>query len=335
MSLTIYRRGTIWHYRGTVNKRQLRGSCGTTEKAKAKRLTAQIEKNVWEDRFDGASATLTFAQAAMMYRAAEKSERFLAFVEDYWKDTLVSKIKPGLIRQGAMVVFPTQGGATRNRQFITPTQSIINYAASMELCPKISTPRFPAAKTERGYVTWPWVASFMEHSLPHMGALCCFMFLTAARIGEALRVTWDDVNFNEAEVLIKETKVFKERKAHMPPELVAAIANIPSARQPGARVFQYGCVSNARKVWNNTIDRAGIKYLSFHCCRHGFATAMLRAGVDPVTIAEHGGWSDVTQLFKTYGHARKRKDITNVLTQAQNQHNSDFNEDENILISKG
>lgn len=335
MPLTIYRRqpGGNWHYRGSINKRKLRGSCRTKDKATAKRLVAQIEKRVWDGHFDGPTATLTFAQAAMLYRAAEKHDKFLERVEDYWKNTLVSTIKPEVIRQAAIEVFPTQGPATRNRQMIIPTQSVINFAAQKELCPRIMTPRFRVPKIERDYATWGWVERFMQHAAPHMSALCCFMFLTAARISEARSLTWADVNLQDATARIRETKVQKQRIAHLPPELVAAMANIPSNRNPDSHVFGYSGNYNPRQVWNNVIKRAGLPHLSFHACRHGFATGMLRAGVDPVTVAEKGGWADTSQLFKTYGHARTRKNLTNVLTQAQNGHNTPINEDDTPLTS--
>jgi integrase len=52
-------------------------------------------------------------------------------------------------------------------------------------------------------------------------------------------------------------------------------------------------------VWRRACKRAKIAPLSFHSCRHGFATALLQAGVDPVTIAKLGGWKSVRHLFET------------------------------------
>ncbi len=43
--------------------------------------------------------------------------------------------------------------------------------------------------------------------------------------------------------------------------------------------------------------------LSFHACRHGFATELLRAGVDVVTVAKLGGWRSAAQVLQTYGHS--------------------------------
>src|SRR5882757_758525 len=105
MSLKLYRRGANWHYRGTVAGRRLRGSCKTTNKAIAERQIAEIEIREWKCRHDGPQAILTFAQAALMYRAAGRPTRFLARIEDYWKDTLAKDINPGLIRAMAIELY--------------------------------------------------------------------------------------------------------------------------------------------------------------------------------------------------------------------------------------
>lgn len=43
MPLKLYQRGKVWHYRGTVAGRLLRGSCKTETKAIAARQVAEIE----------------------------------------------------------------------------------------------------------------------------------------------------------------------------------------------------------------------------------------------------------------------------------------------------
>ena len=136
MSLKLYQRGKgkVWHYRGTVAGRRLRGTCQTTDKAIAARQVAEIEAKQWKCGFDGPEAVLTFAQAAMEYRAAGKSTRFLAKVEDHFKDMLVRDIKPGMIRQMAIDLYQGCSGAGMNRMGIVPAQAVINHAAESELC---------------------------------------------------------------------------------------------------------------------------------------------------------------------------------------------------------
>lgn len=255
-----------------------------------------------------------FSQAAIQYRAAEKPTRFLQKVEDYWRDTPVKSITPGAIRQAAIDLFPDASAATRNRQAIIPTQAIINHAAGLELCPPIRVKRFPVETKVKEPATWEWVQAFMAHSSPHLGALACFMFLTGARISEALRLTWDDVDLPAGKALVKQTKVGSERRAHLPPPLVAALANIPHRV---GKVFRYSSRNTAKPVWRNTIARAGIAELSFHACRHGFATAALHAGIDPVTVAKRGGWKSPQHVFATYGHAMDDETVTDRITQTE------------------
>jgi integrase len=56
----------------------------------------------------------------------------------------------------------------------------------------------------------------------------------------------------------------------------------------------------------------GFARLTFHSCRHGFATGMLRSGVDPKTVADLGGWN-IQVLMETYAHAIKDATLTDKL----------------------
>lgn len=314
MPIKIYKRGEVWHYRGTVAGRLLRGTTGTARKEIALRIAAEHEARHWKGHLDGPASVLTFAQAAMLYRAAQKSDRFLRPIEDHWKDTPVKAINAGAIQQSAITLCPTTGPATRNRQVIKPTQAIINHAAGQELCARIRVPRFPETKKAKEPATWAWVEAFMAHAgTPGLAALACFMFLTGARISQALAVTWADVDFRSRKVKIKATaKGDDDRLAHMPAELIAALANIGGERK--GRPFIFRNRSNARTQWTGACRRAGIKELSYHACRHGFATGLLDKGVNPITVAKRGGWKDARHVFETYGHDIAADDVTDVLT---------------------
>lgn len=57
-----------------------------------------------------------------------------------------------------------------------------------------------------------WVLKFMEHSSPHLGALACFMFLTGARISEAVGVKWGKVDLPAGRVIISMGKLGGEER---------------------------------------------------------------------------------------------------------------------------
>jgi integrase len=311
MPLKLYRRGKIWHYRGTVAGRRLRGSTGTASKETAQRLASAKEQVHWKGHIDGPSSVLTFAQAAMMYRQAQKSDRFLRPIEDHWKDTPVKSITAGAIRASAIVLYPTAGPATRNRQAIVPTQAVINHAAEHELCSHIRVKRFPVIRKEKPPATWGWIQAFMAHAnKPNLAALACFMFLTGARISQALAVRWDDVDFKNRKVRIGSAKGGDERLARMPDELIAALARITDR---DGHLFGFKRGENCKTQWAGTIRRAGIKRLTYHSCRHGFATGLLDKGVNPKTVAERGGWKDTRHVFQTYAHDVASEDVTDLL----------------------
>lgn len=315
MPLKLYLRGDVWHYRGTVAGRRLRGSTGVSRQNKetAQHVIADLESRAWKGRLDP-GAVLTFAQAALLYRGAGKPTRFLEGVEDHWKDTPVREITGGRIRASCGELYPGATNATWNRAVIVPTQSVINHAAEQELCPKVFVKRWPVPKSTRQEVTWEWVTTFSSVSSPRLAALAYFMFLTGARISEACSLRWKDVDLSASSASIRQTKTSTERRAHLPSELVAAIASIPGERNPDDRVFGMDRFW-AWRQWGAAIKRAGIDYMPPHSCRHGFATGLLQAGVDPVTVAKLGGWKSPAQLWATYGHARQDRTLTDLLAQ--------------------
>lgn len=308
MPLKIYQRGEIWHYRGTVAGRRLRGSTGASKKEDAARTAAEIETRAWKRRFDGPGAVLTFAQAAMLYRSAGKPTRFLERIEDHWKDTLVKDMTAGAIKQSAHDLYPGTANATKNRHVIVPTQAIINHAAEAELCPPIRVKRFKTDTKIKKPVTLEWINAFMAEASPHLGGLALFMFLTGARISEAVAVQWKDVDLHARTVLIRQTKIGAERIAHLPEPLIIAMANIPKEKH--RNTFRYATRVTAIRAWYTAIKRAGIEPMSFHSCRHGFATALLQQGIDPVTVAKLGGWKTPNHVFQTYGHANDDPTLT-------------------------
>jgi integrase len=258
------------------------------------------------------------AQVFNAYLDADKPDRFLLKLAEHWRDTPVEDVHAETVRRAAKIIYPDASEPTWNRQVIKPTQAAINYAAGLGWCPRISVKRFTENPEVKTPATVEWVRAFhaqaLADELPHLGALCVFMFGTAARIGEACRMTWADVDLSAARATLY---LFKptpwSRVAHLPAEVVAAIGNIPSNRKPDERVFGYAERGSVRCAWNNVTKRAGIERLTPHCCRHGFATSMLQKGFDVKTVAERGGWKDATTVLRTYAHAIKDTTVTDVL----------------------
>ena len=327
MSVQLYRRppGKNWHYAFTVAGRRFRGSTGTENKKWARQVAAKAEAEVWSGAVDEPGQTLTFAQAAIAYREAGNSARFLERVEDYWRDTLVRKITPGLIRRAARQMYPTHSGATRNRQVVTPTCAIINYAAELGWCASIRPKRFPVDPKKKIPAELAWVRAYADQALkdglPHHAALALFMFGTGARVGQATALTWADVDLQRAVATIRTLKPRPwTREAHLPDEVIAALANIPSNRNPADRVFKLAGSDSVQQIWHRIRQRAALPHLTTHCLRHGGATAMARHGYDLATTAARLGWRDKATLARTYLHELPDPTVTDALFDTELTH---------------
>jgi integrase len=309
MPLKIYRRpgSTVWSYRGTLAGNRLRGTTGTSDKETAARIASEVENKFYKRRLDGDQEALTFPKAAAIYLSSGKPQTFITKLVKYWKDAKVKDMTSGAILQSAIDLYPKARNSSRNRMAIVPVQAIINHCAELNLCPHLKMKRLKVETRIKNPVTLEWLAKFCAHAeRKDQAALAMFMFGTGARISEALGVQWCDIDFKRKTVLIRQTKVGSERRAHLPIKLVVALANLPRKEKP----FPYATDTSALYGWDKTIVAAGIERLTFHSCRHGFATKLLHDGVDVVTIAKLGGWKSAAHVFQTYGHARNDATIT-------------------------
>jgi integrase len=317
MPLKIYRRpgSNIWQYRGTLAGHRQRGSTGTTDKETAQRIASEIENKFWKRGLDGKEKALTWPKAVTLYMGAGKSSRFIAQLVKYWGDVEVAKINAGSIRQSAIDIYPNAKNSTRNRQVIVPTLAVINHCAELQLCPPLRMKRFKVETKIKKPVTLEWINAFRRSAdRMDIGALALFMFATGARVSEALAVRWEDIDFAKRTVLIRQTKLGNERRAHLPTDLFVALANLPRGQEPFAIPY-----TTARDAWDRATRAAGIDPLTFHSCRHGFATSLHDKGVGVKTIAKAGGWKSAQHLFNTYLHASDDATITDRLFEAETE----------------
>jgi integrase len=175
---------------------------------------------------------------------------------------------------------------------------------------------------------------FCAHARPLNIALALTMYATACRICEARRIQWPDIDFKRQRNRIHDTKTKKERFANMPQRLLVALANLPRDRKPF-----YWSESQLRRLWDEDVEAAvkadsGFARLTFHSARHGFATKMLRDGVDPKTAATLGGWDDITLFMETYAHAIGDKRATNRIFDTQVTREEESHEQDQVVRKK-
>lgn len=303
--LKLSKRGRIWWIAGTINGQRIRESTGTSIQAIAEQYATKRELEAHKVKIYGEESVITIAAAINLYLDAKKSDRFLLPILTQWGHKKIKDIKPGHVHDLCRTIHPNAGPATYNRQVITPIQAVINHAAKRGLCNPIKIERFKVERKIPSVGTQDWLEAFIAHSSPHLGALALFMAYTGARISEAVRLQWNDVDFDNQIAILKQTKT-DPRICTLPQPLIIKLANLERVSD---RVFRYASRHSVQTAWNSAEKRAGIEHIAPHDAgRRFFATAMMQAGVDPVTVAKAGGWKSKRMVLEVYAQPSDTKE---------------------------
>ena len=153
------------------------------------------------------------------------------------------------------------------------------------------------------------------------------------RLGEALSLAWDDVDFDKGTLTVRRAlqritghglqlvgpKSWRSfRTLTLPRVTVEALRQHRVGQQKeqlaaGGRWRHSGFVftttigtlldeSNVRKAFVMLLAQAGLPRIRLHDLRHTYASLLLAQGVDPRTIMEILGHSQVSLTLNTYSH---------------------------------
>jgi integrase len=126
---------------------------------------------------------------------------------------------------------------------------------------------------------------------------------TGLRRGELFSLTWRDVDFALGVIRVVETKNGERREIPMTDMLRATLQNLPR-RLASDYVFPgkagHGLV-DIRKRFHRALQVADIEGFVFHDLRHTFASHLVMAGVDLMTVKEFLGHKDIKMTLR-YAH---------------------------------
>ena len=269
---------------------------------------------------------MTFSDAILIYKASPKAAKQLMPIVEEIGDLPLSAISGRMLKELGPKLKPDACTDTWWREIVTPACAVINNAHDLKNTPMIRVKAYDnferiaqdkrrnkPSRVERKPSDKEWIDAFCRAADPYNAALVRFMFETAARIDQAISIEPDDLRPAENKVRVKAQKGHPESWITVSPqmmdELLALPAKRPKNRKTGRfmkpRVFGYGSSTGYNTRWKTICKRAGIPYISAHPAgRHGFFTGLVvRQGVDPVTAAKAGRWSDPNLPVRIYAHA--------------------------------
>lgn len=166
------------------------------------------------------------------------------------------------------------------------------------------------------------------------GALYTVALTVGLRLGEALGLTWDDINFDEGTLRVRQAVQYSNGHTHLvepksntsrrsislPTLTLAALErhkdrqearrkdkDRPALANPHKLVFlsrSGGLLnpSSATRRFQEKLEEAGLPTMRFHDLRHSTATLLLSRGVHPRLVMELLGHSQISLTMNTYSH---------------------------------
>ena len=144
----------------------------------------------------------------------------------------------------------------------------------------------------------------LEVSPPELADAIHLLLDTGMRIGELAHLTPADVDLTQGELHIRESKTGKPRRIPLTARARAILEARSQGLAPEAAIFpatQGQRCWRLKTAWQRAVERAGLPGLRFHDLRHTFATRLVTAMADLVTVKTLLGHSDL-RMTSRYAH---------------------------------
>jgi site-specific recombinase XerD len=304
MSVRLYAPGTrkgnrYWIARVTVDGRRAEVSTAAADATAARRWAREFERRLREDRPPRPGEAVSFARAAdayLAYRDPSDAERKrVERLKAALGRRIVGELRQADLVEAALQLQPRSIASSRNREVIGPASAILHYAARNGWCERRPVERFHEAAPKTRAMSIPAATALVQAaSDPDLRLLLVWLFRQGDRISDALRVSWADLDLQDATVRMRIGKTDRWRTAAVHHELVAMLGNRTDKE---GRVFRWQTKSGVYKPLRALCERIGIK-MTPHMARHSMATWMVSAGVNLRTIMAAGGWKDVKSVVR-------------------------------------
>lgn len=176
---------------------------------------------------------------------------------------------------------------------------------------------------------------------PVYNALFNLLYYTGLRIGEALALSFQDVNLQNKTLIVSKTISFKSnsgnydvsnpktsnsnRVINLPTTLIEILdkyfifLKTNKIKQKNTD-FLFGInkplsKTTIARIKDNTCKLAKVKQIRIHDFRHTHASTLIQMGLDPIYIKERLGHEDISTTLNTYSHlfAEKKKSIIDII----------------------
>lgn len=295
----------FWRVRGTYLGVSINRSTEATSRALANKVLKKYESEIERNCFKKPVGP-TFAEAVVRYLRDGRDKRFVDRLLDHFGETALSQINQQAIEDAAHALLPGASPATRNRQVFTPMSAILHHAG-IDL--RLRRPKGANGK-RRQFFFLPEQAEAIINAASEeseeFSIFLTFLLYTGCRLSEGCKLQVEDVELARSTALVRDTKNGTDRRVHLPPTLVAAMASHPRGLRRVGKVFCFTKGSRVYQRLQRAADAAGVHIpdgVAFHAFRHTFgAYARRYGGLDTSGLVATGAWLS-PDAARRYEHA--------------------------------
>ncbi len=291
----------------------------------AKIRTEMIEKGYFEKKREPRVLYENFVKTYMEWawaskKSAREDERFLRLAARDFQGKLLCKITPAMV-EAYRIRRSAEKVAYADRQ-LTPRQ--IQYemailkgffskaqqygAVAHNPVKEIKMPRVSSGRIR--YLQPHEIDALLracDHGPKFLTNMIVFALELGMRSGEILGLRWDDVDFGNGVVHIREAKSGKARSIALNDASRGALRGQMSINNVVNRGegYVFGKEDgtkrlSTRNAFESAVKRAGLKDVVFHTCRHTTATTLINDGVPVTTVMQMLGHRALATTMKYY-----------------------------------
>ncbi len=291
--------------RGTYLGVRVDQTTGTPDKKLATRILAKVRADIERGLFAKPSEP-TFADAALRYIDLHGEDRFVLRLAEHFGNIPLTRIDQAAIDGAAVALYPRATPATRNRQVYTPVSAILKRAGIKE---QWKRPVGSRGKSRVFSLTQDQAFRILREAYnfeAEFGLFLTFLLYTGCRLSEATSVQIADLDLGESCAIVRDTKNGDDRTVHLPPHVVAALANHPRGLDRKGKLFRFSKCGRLYTWLDQVAAAAGVVIpdrVAFHAFRHTWGAWMRRhAGLDTTGLVATGAWRS-RQAAAVYEHA--------------------------------
>ncbi len=310
--MRIYQRDEILYMDFSLDGRRIRKKVGSKMDAENALAAVKVDILRGEFRFKREQKVIfkDFAKEYIEYakinkRSWTRDETSLKWLLSHFGNLLLSKITPKHIEDYKKARLEKVKPSTINRELMTLSH-IFTIAEKFRKFDGKNPVKEVKYFQEKQYVIKVLdreeIRRLVEASSGYLREMIILALNTGMRKGEILNLRWNDIDFTEHYIYIKETKSNKTKKVPMN-GIVSGV--LKSMERKGSFVFQNSKTDTRFRdffrSFKTACRKAGVPDLRFHDLRHTAATLMVMGGVDLVTVKEILGHSKIEMTMR-YAH---------------------------------